>query len=86
MKFDGIKINDFPLQKQDTNTCGNFVIYYICSRFFNGIVMYFILITLKVKNGFFSEDLDYKTFLENIFYTDDLDKNEEIVKEFVVSI
>ena len=36
MKFDGITINDFPVQKQDTSSCGNFVIYYICSRFFNG--------------------------------------------------
>ena len=37
-------------------------------------------------NTFFTEDLDYKTFLENVFYTDDLNKNEEIVKEFVISI
>ena len=86
MKFEGIKINDFPVQKQETNSCGNFVIYYICTRFFNGIIKTFIFIILKANEIFFPEDLDYKTFLENIFYTDDLDKNEEMVKEFVVSI
>ena len=42
VKFEGMEINQYPVQESTSLTCAQFVIYYICNRFYNG--KYFISI------------------------------------------
>lgn len=57
LRFEGIEINDFPVQLETSNTCASFVIYYICNRFYNGkfvtsiksIKVFFYIIAIPIQ-------------------------------------
>ena len=53
-KFDGITINDYPVQKSTSNTCAKFVIYYICHRFYNEDLNF----TTFMENFFYQNNLE----------------------------
>lgn len=62
-----IVYNKTQFQKNDTNTCGNFCVYFLIERLHN-------------------YDMDFDDLLENIFLTDNLDYNEQTVRQFGLDI
>ena len=64
--FKSVEINDYPVQKTDSTSCGKFCIFYICNRYYNGKLNIFQNISL---NSFSDQEHFQRTWTLNSLWT-----------------